>query len=198
MKEKTRCPWCLKSNEQIYIDYHDKEWGVPQHNDEKLFEAIVLDAFQAGLSWLTILKRRENFRKSFDNFDANKIARYTEKKIQKLMKDEGIIRNQLKIRSAVTNAKAFLDIQDEFGSFDTYIWQFTDGETIINTHREMKTIQPKTKESDAMSKALQARGFRFVGSTICYAFMQAVGMVNDHVTDCFRYNEVAKKGKIKN
>jgi DNA-3-methyladenine glycosylase I len=192
MKEKTRCGWCLKGNEQLYIDYHDKEWGVPQHDDTKLFEAIILDAFQAGLSWLTILKRRETFRKAFDNFDAQKIAKYNEKKIQKLLKDEGIIRNQLKVRSAVTSAQAFLNVQEEFGTFNDYIWQFTDGKTIANTHREMKTILPKTAESDAMSKALQARGFRFVGSTICYAFMQAVGMVNDHVTDCFRYNEVGK------
>jgi len=193
MKEKSRCAWSIKNNEQIYIDYHDKEWGVPQHNDTKLFEAIVLDGFQAGLSWLTILKRRETFRKAFDNFDAHKIARYNEKKIQKLLQDEGIIRNQLKVRAAVINAKAFLDVQEEFGSFDSYIWQFTDGKTLVNTHSEPKTIQPKTKESDAMSKALQARGFKFVGSTICYAFMQAVGMVNDHTTDCFRYNEVLKK-----
>jgi DNA-3-methyladenine glycosylase I len=192
MKEKTRCGWCQKGNLQLYIDYHDKEWGVPQHDDTKLFEAIILDAFQAGLSWLTILKRRETFRKAFDNFDAHKIARYNEKRIQKLLKDEGIIRNQLKVRAAVTNAQAFLAVQEEFGTFDEYIWQFTDGKTLVNTHRDMKTILPKTKESDAMSKALQARGFRFVGSTICYAFMQAVGMVNDHMTDCFRYNEVSK------
>ncbi len=192
MKEKIRCSWCLKGDEQLYIDYHDKEWGVPQHDDTKLFEAIILDAFQAGLSWLTILKRRETFRKAFDNFDARKIAKYNERKIQKLLKDEGIIRNRLKVRAAVTNAQAFLAVQEEFGTFNDYIWQFTDGKTIVNTHREMKTILPKTPESDAMSKALQARGFRFVGSTICYAFMQAVGMVNDHVTDCFRYNEVSK------
>jgi DNA-3-methyladenine glycosylase I len=192
MKEKTRCAWCLKGNEQLYIDYHDKEWGVPQHDDTKLFEAIILDAFQAGLSWLTILKRRETFRKAFDNFDAQKIAKYNEKRIQKLLKDEGIIRNQLKVLSAVTNAQAFLNVQEEFGTFNDYIWQFTDGKTIVNTHREMKTILPKTAESDDMSKSLQARGFRFVGSTICYAFMQAVGMVNDHTIDCFRYNEVSK------
>ena len=192
MKEKTRCAWCLKSNEPIYITYHDKEWGVPQHNDDKLFEAIILDAFQAGLSWLTILKRRENFRKTFDNFDAEKIARYNEKRIQKLLKDEGIIRNQLKIRAAVTNAQSFLKLQEEYGTFDKYIWQFTEGKTILNAHKEMKHIPPKTKESDLMSKDLQAKGFKFVGSTICYAFMQAVGMVNDHVTDCFRYKEVLK------
>ena len=186
MKNKKRCAWCLKGDQKIYIDYHDKEWGVPVHDDRKLFEAIILDAFQAGLSWITVLKKRENFRKAFDNFEAEKISKYNEKKIQVLMKDVGIIRNQLKIRAAVTNAKAFLKVQKEFGSFDKYIWQFTNYKTIVNKPKTMADFVARTKESDAMSKDLLKRGFKFVGSTICYAFMQAVGMVNDHTVDCWR------------
>lgn len=186
MKEKNRCAWCLKGNEKIYIDYHDNQWGIPDHDDQKLFEALILDGFQAGLSWITILKKRENFRKAFDNFDAVKISKYTEKKIQSLMKDEGIVRNQLKIRAAVVNAKAFLKVQKEFGTFDNYIWQFTNYKTIVNRPKTMGDFVARTKESDAMSKDLLKRGFKFVGSTICYAFMQAEGMVDDHMVDCWR------------
>ena len=181
---KTRCAWV--SQDKIYQDYHDKEWGIPVYDDDKIFEAIVLDAFQAGLSWLTVLKKRENFRKAFDNFDAKKIAQYDEQKIQELMNDVGIIRNQLKIRAAVINAQLFLKTQKEFGSFSKYIWQFTDHETIVNKWEHIKQIPAKSTHSDAMSKDLQKRGFKFVGTTICYAFMQAIGMVNDHTVDCFK------------
>lgn len=177
------------------IEYHDKEWGVPVHDDRKLFEFMVLDAFQAGLSWSIVLKKRENFRKAFDNFEFVKIARYTEKKIEKLKNDAGIIRNKLKINSTVTNAQAFIVIRDEFGSFDKYIWSFTGGKTIKNKWKTMSEIPPKTEESDAMSIDLKKRGFKFVGSTICYAFMQAAGMVNDHATNCFRYKEVNRMCK---
>ena len=180
-----RCPW--PRDNKLMIDYHDTEWGVPLHDDRKLFEFMVLDAFQAGLSWAIVLNKREGFRKAFDNFEAEKIARYSEKKIQKLLLDEGIIRNKLKVYSTVNNAKQFLRVQEAFGTFDKYIWQFTDGKTIHNRWTKLSGIPAKTKESDAMSKDLTGRGFKFVGSTICYAFMQAAGMVNDHMTDCFRY-----------
>lgn len=183
---KTRCAWVTQ--DKIYQDYHDQEWGCPVHEDQKLFEAIILDTFQAGLSWLTVLKKRENFRKAFDNFNAVKISRYGEEKINELMSDAGIIRNRLKIRAAVTNAKAFLVVQKEFRSFDKYIWQFTKHKTIKNSPLTVKQIPVSSKESDAMSRDLKKRGFKFVGTTICYAFMQAVGMVNDHTTDCWRYN----------
>jgi len=183
-----RCEW--STTKEIYIDYHDKEWGRPQHNDQKLFEAVILDGFQAGLSWIIILQKRENFRKAFDNFDADKIANYKEKKIQELIQDKGIIRNQLKIRAAITNAQAFLKVQKEFGSFDKYIWQFTGHKTIHNNWTSMSQIPASSAESDAMSADLKSRGFKFVGTTICYAFMQALGMVNDHVTDCFVYREI--------
>ncbi len=183
-----RCDWT--NNNPYNIEYHDKEWGLPLHNDQKLFEFLILDAFQAGLSWLTILKKRENFRKAFDNFDAKKIALYDDKKINELLNNAGIIRNKLKIHASVTNAKSFLEIQKEFGSFDKYIWQFTKHKTIVNKWKNWKEIPASTKESDAMSKDLKKRGFKFVGSTICYAFMQAAGMVNDHTVDCFRYKEV--------
>ena len=185
----TRCPW--PRDNKLMIEYHDTEWGVPLHDDRKLFEFMVLDAFQAGLSWAIVLNKREGFRKAFDNFEAEKIARYSEKKIQKLLLDEGIIRNKLKVNSTVVNAKQFLSVQEEFGTFDKYIWQFTDGKTIHNKLRNLSQIQAKSKESDAMSKDLSERGFKFVGSTICYAFMQAAGMVNDHMTDCFRYKKIA-------
>jgi DNA-3-methyladenine glycosylase I len=174
------------------IEYHDREWGVPLHNDNKLFEYMILDAFQAGLSWNTIINKRDNFRKAFDNFDPVKISKYGDRKIQSLLNDAGIIRNRLKVNAAVTNAKAFLKVQKEFGTFDNYIWQFTGGKTIVNKWKTIKEIPAKTKESDAMSKDLLNRGFKFVGSTICYAFMQAAGMVNDHITACFRYKEVQK------
>lgn len=185
--EKESCGWAKKPLDTIY---HDTEWGVPVHDDKKLFEFLVLDAFQAGLSWSTILNKRENFRKAFDNFDYKKIANYSQSKIDSLLQDEGIIRNKLKINGTVKNAIAFLKIQEEFGSFDKYIWSFIGGKIIVNTWKEMKEIPATSKESDAMSKDLKKRGFTFVGSTICYAFMQAAGMVNDHLVNCFRYKEV--------
>lgn len=187
MNEQHRCGW---ARHELEIAYHDQEWGVPVHDDRKLFEFLVLDAFQAGLSWLTILKKRENFRKSFDDFDHHKIAEYGEDKIQELLQDEGIIRNKLKVRGTVKNAKAFIEIQKEFGSFDQYIWQFTGGHSLVNSWDSLQRVPASTKESDAMSKDLKHRGFTFVGSTICYAFMQAAGMVNDHEINCFRYKDV--------
>lgn len=189
-KENKSCEWTGKN--PLMIEYHDKEWGVPLHDDRKLFEFIILDAFQAGLSWNTIINKRKNFRKAFDNFEVKKISRYTEKKYEALMNDAGIIRNQLKIRATITNAKAFLEVQKEFGSFDKYIWQFTGGKTIVNKWKTLKEIPAKTKESDDMSKDLLKRGFKFVGSTICYAFMQAAGMVNDHLVSCSRYTDVKR------
>lgn len=185
METKNTCNW--PGNDPLMIAYHDNEWGVPLHDDQKLFEFMILDAFQAGLSWKTILHRRDGFRGAFDNFDAVKIAVYDEDRIQLLMQDARIIRNQLKIRSTVTNAEAFLKVQKEFGTFDKYIWQFTGGTTIYNNWTELKQIPAKSAESDAMSKDLIKRGFKFVGSTICYAFMQAAGMVNDHLTRCIKH-----------
>lgn len=184
----TRCGWT--GGRDLDIQYHDLEWGVPLHDDRKHFEFILLDGFQAGLSWATILKKRENFRLAFDDFDVEKVANYDEEKLADLMQDAGIIRNKLKIHSAVRNARAFIEVQKEFGSFDTYIWQFTGGKTIVNSWKTMKEIPSRTQESDAMSKDLLKRGFKFVGSTICYAYMQAAGMVNDHLVGCFRYEEV--------
>lgn len=170
--------------------YHDEEWGVPVHDDKLHFEYIVLDSFQAGLSWSTILNKRENFRKAFDGFDALKISRYSEKKIERLLKDEGIIRNRLKIHATIGNAEAFLKIRKEFGTFDKYIWQFTDGKVLSNKLKSYKQVPARTKHSDAMSKDLYSRGFKFVGPTICYAYMQAAGMVNDHLVSCHRYRKV--------
>jgi DNA-3-methyladenine glycosylase I len=190
MAEFHRCGWSVK--DPIYIDYHDNEWGIPVHDDRKLFEFLVLEGAQAGLSWLTVLKKREGYRKAFADFDPEKVARFTEKKIEKLLQDPSIIRNKLKVNSAVTNAKAFLKVQKEFGSFDKYIWGFTDGKVIHNTWKSLKEIPSRTKESDMMSKDLIKRGFKFVGSTIMYAHMQATGMVNDHVTECFRHGELKK------
>jgi len=184
----TRCEWCLK--DPLYMHYHDHEWGVPVHDDRKLFEFLILEGAQAGLSWLTILRKREGYRKAFADFDPEKVVRFTENRIEKLLQDPAIIRNKLKVRSAVTNAKAFLAVQEEFGSFDKYIWQFTDGKIITNKWQSLKEIPARTKESDAMSKDLISRGFKFVGSTIMYAHMQATGMVNDHLVGCFRYNEL--------
>jgi len=181
---KTRCSW---ANGELSIRYHDEEWGVPVHDDRTLFEFLILEAAQAGLSWNTILNKRENYRKAFDGFDPARVARYDRKKIQKLLRDPGIVRNKLKIASTVENAKAFLGVQQEFGTFDGYIWQFVGGKPRINKRTSLREIPPRTAESDAMSKDLKRRGFNFVGSTICYAFMQAVGMVNDHCIDCFRY-----------
>jgi DNA-3-methyladenine glycosylase I len=188
---KKSCPW--PANNPLMIEYHDKEWGEPLHDDNKIFEFMVLDAFQAGLSWNTIINKRKNFEKAFDNFDPVKIAKYKESKIQKLLNDAGIIRNKMKIRATVNNAKIFLKIQKEFGTFDKYIWQFTGGKTLHNKWKTTKEVPAYSKKSDAMSKDLKARGFSFVGTTICYAFMQAAGMVNDHMTSCFRYKELKKK-----
>ena len=187
---KTRCDWGITS--PLYIDYHDNEWGVPLHDDRKLFEFLVLEGAQAGLSWETVLKKRHNYRKAFDNFDPGKISQYGNKKIEALLGNKGIIRNRLKIVSAINNAKRFLDVQKEFGSFDTYIWQFVDGRPIINRYKSIQELPATTKVSDAMSKDLKKRGFKFVGSTICYAHMQATGMVNDHIVDCYRYKEIKK------
>jgi len=188
LQEINRCSWPNGKEEDI--KYHDTEWGVPVHDDRKLFEFIILDGFQAGLSWSLILKKRENFRKAFDNFDAIKIASYDDKKVEQLIQDAGIIRNKLKINATIKNAKLFLETQKEFGSFDKYIWQFTGGTTIKNKWKSMNEIPVSTPQSDAMSKDLKKRGFKFVGTTICYAFMQAAGMVNDHMVSCFRYEEV--------
>ncbi|WP_461631601.1 DNA-3-methyladenine glycosylase I [Labilibaculum euxinus] len=184
----TRCKWA--GDDPFYCDYHDNEWGAPLHDDKMLFEFLILEGAQAGLSWITILRKRENYRKAFDNFDPNIIVNYTQNKVDELLQNEGIIRNKLKIISAIKNAKAFLEVQEEFGSFDKYIWSFTDGKTIQNHWASLSKVPVSTPESDAMSKDLKKRGFKFVGPTICYAFMQATGMVSDHTTDCFRYKEV--------
>jgi len=172
--------------DELYMEYHDKEWGTPLHDDKKLFEFLVLESFQAGLSWYTVLKKRDNFRKAFANFDANKIAKFDQKKVESLMQDAGIIRNRLKIEAAINNAKFFLQIKKEFGSFDKYIWGFVEGKPIVNKRKGMSDVPAKTPLSDAMSKDMGKRGFKFRGSTICYAFMQAVGMVDDHTNDCWR------------
>jgi DNA-3-methyladenine glycosylase I len=188
MKEKSRCDWCTGS--EIEMDYHDQEWGVPLHNDQQLFEFLILEGAQAGLSWSTILRKRDHYRKVFDQFDPLLVAEYSQRKIQRLLSDAGIVRNRLKVNSAVSNARLFLDVQAEFGTFDHYIWQFTDGTVIQNNWRSQNEIPANTIESDAMSKDLKERGFCFVGTTICYAFMQATGMVNDHTVDCYRHNEI--------
>jgi DNA-3-methyladenine glycosylase I len=184
MSEPVRCAW---ARDPLIIEYHDREWGVPVHDDRALFEFLILEGAQAGLSWSTILKKRPAYRAAFDGFDARKIARYGEKKIAALLADVGIVRNRLKVAAAVRNARAFLAVQEEFGSFDAYIWRFTGGRPLKNAWRRMEDVPARSQESDAMSKDLKKRGFTFVGSTICYAFMQAIGMVNDHVTGCFRY-----------
>lgn len=185
-----RCDWCTKN--QMDQDYHDTEWGVPLHDDRLLFEYLILEGAQAGLSWTTILAKRENYRKAFDNFDIKKIIKYKQKKIDDLLQDKGIVRNKLKVNSVVTNAKAFIEVQKEFGSFDKYIWDFVDGKPIQNTIKSMDDVQAKTELSDKISKDLKKRGFKFIGSTICYAFMQAVGLVNDHAEYCYRNEEVRK------
>ena len=187
MPDPYRCAWATTP---LGVKYHDEEWGLPQHDDRVLFEFLILEGAQAGLSWETILKKRKNYRAAFDNFDARKVARYDARKVHRLLADEGIVRNRLKIAAAIGNARAFLDVQREFGSFDKYIWQFVGGKPIDNRRRSMKEVPARTAESDAMSKALLKRGFKFVGSTICYAYMQAVGMVNDHDVRCFRYRQV--------
>jgi DNA-3-methyladenine glycosylase I len=187
-KQKKRCKWC--GTDPVYVRYHDKEWGVPVYNDRKLFEFLTLEGAQAGLSWITILKRRSGYKKAFANFDPKKVSKFSKAKVNSLLKDEGIIRNRLKVESTIKNAKAFLEVQKEFGSFSKYQWSFVGGKPIKNKRKTMKDIPAKTELSDAFSKDLKKRGFSFVGSTIIYAHMQAVGMVNDHVTSCFRYKEV--------
>jgi DNA-3-methyladenine glycosylase I len=184
---KTRCGW---AKGDLYIAYHDTEWGVPLHDDRGLFEFLILEGAQAGLSWSTILNKRENYRKAFDHFDARKIARYDDRKVKALLADQGIVRNRLKIAAAIQNAQAFLAVEKEFGSFDAFLWRFVGGTPVQNAFRTLQDVPARTPQSDAMSKELQKRGFRFVGSTICYALMQAVGMVNDHLVDCFRYKEL--------
>ena len=188
---KTRCGWV--TDDPLYIAYHDTEWGVPEHDDRKLFELLILEGAQAGLSWLTILKKRDNYRRAFADFDARKIAAFDDKKVTGLLANEGIVRNRLKIIATLQNARVFLAVQQEYGSFDAYLWQFIGGKPKINAWKTLKAIPPRTAESEAMSKALTKQGFKFVGSAICYAFMQAAGMVNDHTIDCFRYTEIAGK-----
>ena len=186
--EKSRCGWAGK--EEIYVKYHDEEWGVPVRDDQKQFEFLILETFQAGLSWITILKKRENFRKAFDDFDYKKIASYNEEKIQSLLEDEGIIRNKLKVRATVTNAQAFMKVQKEFGSFCDYIWGFVDHKPVNEKRKTLKDIPATSELSDKISKDLKKRGFKFVGSTVVYAHLQATGIINDHVVDCFRHSEV--------
>ncbi len=190
MPPKKTCNWTTTNT--LMIHYHDTEWGVPLHDDRKLFEYLILDGFQAGVSWSVVLSKRENFRKAFHNFDPRRVARYTDKDVRRLLADPGIIRNRLKIRAAINNAQRFLEVQKEFGSFDKYIWSFVGGKPIRNGFKTIRQIPATSPESDAMSQDLRARGFQFVGSTICYAFMQAAGMVNDHTTDCFRYRQVSR------
>ena len=187
-KSKKRCGW--STSDPLYVSYHDKEWGVPVHDDRKLFEMLILEGAQAGLSWITVLRKRENYRRAFANFNPVTVSRYDAKKVRSLLKNDGIIRNRLKIEATISNARAFLEVQKGFGSFDAYIWQFVGGGQRKNRRRSLKEIPASTPESDAMSKDLKKRGFHFVGSTICYAFMQATGMVNDHTTECFRHDEV--------
>ena len=188
---KPRCRWC--GSDPLYVRYHDEEWGVPVHDDRTLFEFLILEGAQAGLSWITILRKRDAYREAFANFDARKVARIDGRRQRALMKNPGIVRNRLKIESTVTNAQAFLAVQKEFGSFDRYLWAFVGGRPIVNRWKQMKQVPARTAESDALSKDLQQRGFRFVGSTIMYAFMQAVGMANDHTVDCFRYRPLARR-----
>jgi DNA-3-methyladenine glycosylase I len=189
-----RCSW--SGSDPVYVDYHDHEWGIPLHDDRALFEMLVLEGAQAGLSWITILRKREHYRRAFDNFDPRKVARYTPARIARLLQDPGIVRNRLKVAAAVNNARCFLEVQDEFGSFDTYVWQFVDGRPRVNAWTSLKDIPPRTAQSDAMSRDLKARGFTFVGSTICYAHMQATGMVNDHLVGCFRYEPCVALGQL--
>lgn len=190
MTPKNRCAW--SGTDSLYVAYHDEEWGVPVHDDRVLFEFLVLEGAQAGLSWITILRKRDAYRRAFDQFDPKKVARYDRRKVTALLADAGIVRNRAKIESAIKNAKAFLEVQDEFGNFDAYQWRFVDGRPVQNRWQSMKEIPPRSAQSDALSKDLKRRGFSFVGSTIVYAHMQAVGMVNDHVVGCFRHREVAK------
>ena len=189
---KKRCAWC--SDDPLYVSYHDTEWGVPVHDDRRLFEFLVLEGAQAGLSWLTVLKKRENYRKAFDNFEIERVAKYGHQEIDRLLLDPGIVRNRLKIASAIQNAQGVLAIQEEYGTFDAYLWGYVNGSTIQNSWTSMADLPSKSAGSDQMSKDLKKRGFNFVGSTICYSLMQAVGMVNDHLVDCYRYLEIVKKG----
>ena len=184
MQNKNRCNWCLSS--ELYIKYHDEEWGIPVFDDAVLFEFLILETFQAGLSWITILKKRESFKEAFDNFDYKKIAKYSEDKILELLQDSGIVRNKLKVYSAITNAQAFIKVQKEFGSFSNYIWQFTNGRSIINYRKSLNEVPATTPLSELISKDLKKRGFKFIGATVVYAFMQAVGIVNDHVESCWK------------
>jgi DNA-3-methyladenine glycosylase I len=188
---ETRCGWC--GADPLYVEYHDTEWGVPVHDDRRLFEFIVLEGAQAGLSWLTVLRKRAAYRAAFDGFDPEKVAAYHGRKVRSLLANAGIIRNRQKIAAAIGNARAFLDVQEEFGSFDKYVWRFVDGKPVRNTFRTMKQIPAVTPVAEAMSRDLKQRGFRFVGPTICYAHMQATGMVNDHILDCFRHSEVGRR-----
>jgi DNA-3-methyladenine glycosylase I len=187
-REPKRCGWC--AGHDLHIEYHDAEWGVPVHDDRHLFEMLNLEGAQAGVSWLVVLKKRPHYQKVFANFEAEKVVRFTDKKLEKLLLDPGIIRNRLKVFGVRENARAFLEVQSEYGSFNDYIWQFVDGKPIVNKWKTSKQVPGKTEVSDTMSKDLKKRGFKFIGSTICYAFMQGVGMVNDHTTDCFRYKQV--------
>ena len=188
--DRKRCSWV--GNDPLYLEYHDREWGVPLHDDRQLFEMLILEGAQAGLSWITVLKKRENYRRAFDKFDARKIARYDARKKRALLNDAGIIRNRLKIDAAIGNARACLDIVDEYGSFSDFLWNFVDGRPIVNRWRKVSQVPASTEKSDVLSKALKSRGCKFVGTTICYSFMQAVGMVNDHTRECFRYSQVSR------
>ena len=194
MAKTGRCAWADDAG-PLYQKYHDEEWGVPVHDDRRLFEFLILEGAQAGLSWSTILNKRRNYRKAYDRFDARKIARYDAARVRRLLRDPGIVRNRLKIRASILNARAFLEVQKEFGSFDEYIWRFVGGKPIQNRRGSMRHVPARTRESDVMSKDLKKRGFKFIGSTICYAFMQAVGMVNDHTVNCFRYRELSRRRK---
>ena len=189
----TRCPWALSS--QQYIEYHDKEWGMPVHDDRKLFEMLILEGVQAGLSWSLILKKRTGYFQAFDGFDAHKIARYDDRKVQELLANPEIVRNRLKIRAAIQNARAFLELQSRYGSFDAFLWRFVGGQPMQNAWQTLQEIPASTRESDAVSKELKRQGFTFVGTTICYAFMQAVGMVNDHTVECFRWQELQRPAR---
>jgi len=190
MIARARCPW--PGTDDLYLHYHDHEWGVPQHDDRRLFEMLVLEGAQAGLSWITVLRKRERYRAVFDGFEPARVARYTPARVDRLLTDAGIIRNRLKVESAVRNARAFLDVQEAFGSFDRYVWQFVDGRPLVNRWETMREVPARTPASDAMSRDLKRRGFSFVGSTICYAHMQATGMVNDHLVSCFRHRPCAR------
>jgi DNA-3-methyladenine glycosylase I len=194
MAETARCAWAADAG-PLYQKYHDEEWGVPVHDDRRLFEFLILEGAQAGLSWSTILGKRANYRKAYDNFDARRIARYDAVRVRRLLRDPGIVRNRLKVRASIQNARAFLEVREEFGSFDKYIWRFVGGKPVQNRRRGTREVPARTKASDAMSKDLKKRGFKFIGSTICYAFMQAVGMVNDHTVNCFRYRQLRGKRK---